>query len=226
MTPEQKVVRRFLKRIHDTVGYHQELLAAVYLKKHQASLETIIVEQFALSTAVHWEVFVNDLLLTYLVKGPKTYLTNLKKRVAQSTRDKYGPDVAKALALKLPALLTMEKAEALVDPNGYNVGPTDSAAIAKRANELLEAQYAKRFTLAAEEAGVVDVAIALRNYIGHRSTASLRELRQAVSRLTGVNADLSGSFSNSGTYLKSRVNGEPRSIILANRLCAVAEKLV
>jgi hypothetical protein len=226
VTPEQEVVHRFSARIQATIGYHRELLLAVHLKKHQASLETIIVEQFVLSTAVQWEVLVNELLLTYLIKGPKPYLDNLKRRVSQSIKERYGPDVSRTASLTLPKSLTMARAQAFVDPKGFNVGATDSAALSKRANDLLEAQYAKRFTLASEDSQLIDFVISIRNYLSHRSSSSRQALRQTISVLAGSNVDLNTAFSDSGTYLKYRVGIDPRSILVATRLAQIAGKLV
>jgi hypothetical protein len=220
VTPEQKVVQKFTARIAATVGFHRELLMAVHLKKHQASLESIIVEQFVLSTAVQWEVLVSDLLLTYLVKGPKPYLTSLKKRVSQSIKERYGADIARTASLTLPTSLTVARAKAFVDPKGFNISATDSAGLAKRANELLEAQYAKRFTLAADDSQLVDFVIAMRNYLGHRSKSSRASLRQAISVLSGPNSDLNGQFVDSGTFLKHRVGADPRSIICGHTVRA------
>lgn len=226
MKPEQKVVGKFTARIATTVGYHRELLMSVHLKKHQASLESIIVEQFVLSTAVQWEVLLSDLLLTYLVKGPKPYLESLRKRVSQSIKDRYGPDIARTASFSLPAALTVKRAKAFVDPKGFNVSAADSAELTKRANELLEAQYAKRFTLAADDSQLIDFVVAMRNYLGHRSKSSRDVLRQSIAVLSGPNSDLNGKFVDSGTFLKHRVGGDPRSIIVATRLDQVARTLV
>lgn len=222
----QDVVRKFTKRLKTAVDHHKELMLAVHLKKHQAALETMLAEQFVLNAAVLWEVFLSNLLLAYLSRSPKSYLKSLKQRILQSLKERYGPDAARLAGIKLPRSLSLAKASALVDPKSFNITVTSAEILTKRANELLAAQYAKRFTLPTEDAQLLDFVIALRNYLGHRSSASLQRLKETVAPLSGTNSQLQANISNVGAYLKARTTGgEPRSVIIATRLIELGSSL-
>ena len=222
----QEVVRKFTKRLQTAVDYHQELMLAVHLKKHQASLETMLAEQFVLNAAVLWEVFLSDLLMAYLVTSPVPYLKSLKQRVLQSVKERFGSDAARFATIKMPKSLSLSKANALADPKNFNVTVNSAEMLTRRANELLAAQHAKRFTLQTDDAQFLDFVIAIRNYLGHRSAASLRRFQETLATLGGKNASLHATTSNVGAYLKTRTPaGDPRSVVIGRRLIEVATSL-
>lgn len=222
----QEVVRKFTKRLQTAVDYHKELMLAVYLKKHQAALETMLAEQFVLNAAVLWEVFVSDLLVAYLVTSPQPYLTSLKQRVLQSVRERFGSDAARFAVVKTPKSLSVGKAAALADPKNFNITVKSAEMLTKRANEMLAAQHAKRFSLPPDDAQFVDFVIAIRNYLGHRSPSSLHRFQETIAALSGKNAALHATTSNVGAYLKTRTgSGDPRSVVIAARLIDVAGSL-
>lgn len=225
MTPEQQVAFLFAKRVNRAIDYHRELLLAIHGKKRQAALESMLVEQLVLYTAVLWELFINDLILTYLVMSPDTYIGNLSTRVSQSIRERFGPSAAKLTAFDHPKKMSRARIEALVDPKGFNVGAQSAGQLAKRANEVLSAQYAKKFAMSQEDADFTDFLIALRNYLGHRSKASRVHLRSATKGLSGVNAQMNAPFKDVAGYLKTRVGADQRAIVIAQRLVAIASTL-
>src|SRR4051812_13509950 len=108
--PSELVVRKFSKRIALAIGYHRELLLAVHLKKHEAALQTMLAEQFVLNSAVLWEVFLHELLITYLTMDCVPFLKNLQTRVQQSVRERYGSEAFKTVAFNLPVTMSFAKA--------------------------------------------------------------------------------------------------------------------
>ena len=227
MASENKdVVRKFTKRLTAAIEYHRELLLAVHLKTHQASLETMLAEQFTFNSAVLWEGFLSDILLSYVVMNPKTYLTSLEARVSQSLKERFGSEVVRYHGITFPTKISRTQAKALIDPKQFNITVRSAAGLAQKANDLLIAKYAKSFTLAAEDARLVDFSIAIRNYLGHRSSASRDSLKAAVQPLVGVNADLQGNIRDVGSYLKHKnAQGDTRAIVLARRIITIAGKL-
>jgi hypothetical protein len=222
----QEVIRKFRKRLTVSVGYYQEMLLAVHLKTHQASLETMLAEQFTFNCAVLWEVFLSDLLLAYVVMNPASYLKGLKANVSRSLKDRYGGEVEKCAELTFPSKITRVQAKALVDPKQFNISIQSSAVLTKKANELLAATHAKKFTLTKDDAQLVDFVIAVRNYLGHRSKAARAAIKSTQAQLGGANIGLRGDTRDMGTYLKRRnADGDTRAIVIAQRLAEVASHL-
>jgi hypothetical protein len=221
-----EVVRKFVKRVENSVRYHAEMLHVVQNQKHQATLETMLAEQFVLNTAVLWEVFLSDVLVAHLATAPQTYLTSLKARVVQSLRDKFGSETARHAAVKLPRAVSLEQARKLVDPKSFNVTVKSATDLVTRANDLLAAPHAKKFSLGGDDRDFLDYIIALRNFLGHRSTASRDRLREAVNKLVGTNKDLGGSVREIGAYLKTKkTGGDTRAVLIARRLIDLARTL-
>lgn len=226
-TLAKKVVGEFSKRLQSSVGYHQELLLTVHLKKHQASLETMLAEQFALNVVVLWEVFLNELLISYLIMSPSRFSKNLEERVYQSMKKRYGSSLSQMIKFTFPSELTFSKASLLVDPEELNISVKSADQLAQKANELLSARYAKLFTLEPEDAQFIDFVIATRNFLAHRSGGARTKLKSAIVPLTGINSTLQGSISHIGTYLKTLdQTGNTRSAFIAQRLVEVANKLI
>ncbi len=101
-------------------------------------------------------------------------MQSLRTRLKQSVREKFGPEALKALKLNLPESLTLTKTPAWLDPKDYNITVKSSEALTQRANSMLAAKYARKFTLEPDDAALVDFSIALRNYLAHH-LATLRD---------------------------------------------------
>jgi hypothetical protein len=225
VTPERAVVHRFVRRLETSIDYHRELLLAVHMKRRQASLESMLVEQFVFYVGVLWELFINDLLLRYLTLSPDTYFQTLEQRIEQSLKDRYGPEAARCTEFSRPTSVSLHRAASFVDPKGFNLSARSADILTKRANELLAAPYAKKFTLEPDDAQFVDFLLAVRNYLGHRSKGARAALKAALTSLTGPNASFNAPFRDVPSYLKTRVGPEPRSVLIASRLIDVANKL-
>ena len=226
-TPARKAVAKFTSRLQTAIDYHRELLLAVHGKKRQAALETMLAEQFTFNVVVLWEVFLSDLLLCYLVVSPKRYSGALEEKVLQSIKDRFGVIASNMLNFDFPQHFPMPKARALVDPKQFNITVQSAEYLTNRANELLAAKYARLFTLNPDEAQFVDFLIALRNFLAHRSKSGHANLKASIANLSGTNITLQATTSNFGTYLKTRdVNNDTRSILIANRVIALANVLV
>lgn len=228
MSDGNKVFAGFKKSLSKVIDYHDELTLAVYMKKRQASLESILVEQLALTVAVMWEAFVNDLLLTYVAENPNTYLANLESKIDKSISYKFGSAIAKSVIFSRPTHLDRRKALAMIDPEGWNITARSAEALSNKANELLNARYAKKFFLDSEDREFIDILLHLRNYLSHRSEKARRLLKTAISVIsnTSRNSFLSGPFVTAGSYLKQhRGAGETRAKFIVNRVIKIAEKL-
>lgn len=227
MSLAKNELRKFNNRINTASGYHRELLNAVDQKTHQAALETMLAEQFVFNIVVYWEVFINDLLLSYLVMSPRQFSNNLKEKIQKSMTDRYGSSAARLVSFRYPRRLSISQASSLADPKNFNISITSASQLSERANYFLSARYARLFVLSQEDLQFIDFLIAIRNYLAHRSDGSRSVLKDSVSSLSGKNAGLRKvSILNIGTYLKEKnPAGETRSLVIAARLMEVASKL-
>lgn len=226
MTASEKIVEQFKRRAHQVHDYHNELLLAVHLKQRQAALESMLSEQFVLSLAVQWEAFINDLIISYVVDDPNPYFKQLRIRIVQSVKEKFGNEAQKLTTFKPPSDLKAGKAQLLVDPKDYNVTSPSAATLTKRANELLAAPHAIKFTLSNDDSAFFDYFVALRNFLGHRSGGSRERLKAAANSLAGANSPLKGSLKDVGAYLKAKqAGGDRRTAVIVSRIVGIADKL-
>jgi hypothetical protein len=227
MSEATNTIDRFQGRIDETLGHYSELLLAVTGKRHQAALETMLAEQCAMSLAVSWEAFINDLLIAYVTMSPEVFKKDLETRLRRSIEDRYG-DAVRWIKLHLPKTPNKFQLVRIVDPKGWNVTANSAEELSKRANQLLPAADAKKFSLDADDSAFVDYLIALRNYLSHRSRASRAEVMRSIRDMQGAgqNASLAGNVTTVGAYLKTRIAGnDTRSHFVGARIIQVSEKL-
>jgi hypothetical protein len=172
-----QVVTTFQKRISDSLNLYDELVLAVHQKKRQQSLESMLAEQCVLALAVMWEAFVHDLIVSYIEESSETCVGFHHNRVTQSIESK-SKLFAKWVTIDVPPILTRAQIELMVDPDGWNVTADSAETLAKRATQFLSAPHAIKFSLADLDRKFVDLLIATRNYLSHRSTGSLKTMKQ------------------------------------------------
>lgn len=224
----EKVADRFQKRIADVLRDSDELFIAVHDKKRQASLENMIAEQSVMLTAVLWEAFVNDLVVSYVIRAPRTCLNDVTERFRQSTNEKFA-GATRWISLNFPPELSQTQVEKLLDPKGWNITAKSAQGLAELANRHLSAVDAKRFSLEADDRDFIDYLVALRNYLGHRSDMSREELIDSIGTFkpTGSNADLIAPIHTVAVYLKQAIGGAGRRVnVIGRRLSHISAKLV
>jgi hypothetical protein len=226
-TLRDRVVDKFTVRVRVSLQHYKELMMAVSNKKTQASLETELSEQFVLSIAVHWESFLSDLILAYVLMDPDKSMKNLRSSVMKSIEDKFGASVLKCTKTVLPKKLTKQRAQALLDTEGWNITAKSAEDISSKASKYISGQYAKKFTLGSDDSAFIDFVIAMRNYLSHRSVGARRILAMRVSSLASTShALLFATLRQVGPYLKDVVRpGMTRAEAIADGLSALATKL-
>ncbi|HYX71736.1 MAG TPA: hypothetical protein VE732_03120 [Nitrososphaera sp.] len=228
MANSTKAVEAFKNKITEALDYHQEFLLAVYNKKRQASLEARLVEQFIMSIAVLWEAFINDLLIAYVVENPNTCLTNLKDRINQSITSKFGIATAKRVYFGKPKKVNRVQALALIDPEGMNITAKSADDLSNRANQLLVASSAIKFSLNSDDRELINLVISIRNYIGHRSKRSREALKDSIASIetTGINSPLKAKLTTVGAYLRYKTSPTgTRATFIVQRLLDISDKL-
>lgn len=222
-SPSSEVIRKFQKRLDTSTEYYRELLLAVHQKRRQASLETMLAEQFTLNTIVLWEVFLSDLFMAYVVEDPTKYMRGLRERMEQSVKERFGGEAARCVTFDLPDVIAMARVSHWLDPKNFNLTFKSASALQARANDVLAAQFAKKFSVDQTTGQFLDFAIALRNYLAHRSPASRGQLKVAASALSGAHAGLNVPIRDVGAFLKSKTGaGDTRAAVLATQMRSLA----
>lgn len=227
MAANHDVIRKFRERVQTTIASHNELLLAIHNKRNEASLETLLSEQFVLLVTVFWEAFINDLVIAYVTIDPRICVRNLRLKIVQSITDRHGSEVSRALRFAFPPSITRTRAAALLDPRKWNITFDSAQTLASRTNAVIAATHAKKFALNAEDSQFLDYAIGLRNFLSHRSAGSREILKARVNELSGArNACFKAPTRNFGTYLKYKdAAGNPRAVLIAERFCFLAAAL-
>jgi hypothetical protein len=229
MPTPAEVVSTFEKRITTTLALHDELILAVNQKKRQRSLETMLAEQCVLGLAVLWEAFVHDLFVAFIVARPETCMRFHRDKITQSIEAK-GKPLIKWVRITLPPSLSRDQIELLVDPDGWNITARSAEDLAKRANQLLSAAHAKKFSLPVPDRAFLDLITAIRNYLSHRSSGSLTATKQRLRDLAIADAasPLNGNMTTIGAYLKERPGTavHSRAKLIGHMLSGLSSKLI
>ena len=219
------VTKRFTLRLASLIEYHEELLVAVQGKRRQVALEKMLAEQFAFNIVVLLEGFLSDVLMAYLSTSPQRYSQILKERLTASIKERYGAAASGLVSFKFPREISANTLRKLIDPKQFNLTFPSAEKLSARANELLEAQYARLFTLDAVDAEFLNFTIALRNFLAHRSKSSRATLSQTVSQLSSGNLTFSPLERDIGAYLRVRNSGDVcRSVEIASRIKGIAAR--
>lgn len=227
MSEDRKIVLKFKTQAARATNNYLELVLAIHNKRNERSLEALLAEQLVMSVAVIWESFITDLLLTYATIDSYKAIRALRDRIIKSTKDRFGSEVSKRIRFSIRGKLGRQRIAALLDPKGWNFSDKNTESLSQRANELLAAQFAIRFTLSSDDTFFLDYLKSLRNYLAHRSRSSKTALKEAIAELKGnSNAFFVGTLSDVGVYLKRKgPDGKTRAVVIVNRLMEIAEKL-
>lgn len=228
MAEADRVIAKFQRRINGILKDYEELSLALNQKRREASLQALIAEQCVMSQAVFWESFIHELILSHLCDKPETYLSDLKKRVSQSVAGKF-PAASRWVRVRFPGQLSRGRLLALVDPKGWNITASTAEELRIIANQMLPGAQAIKFSFDADDRSFIDLLVALRNYLGHRSSGSMRILRERIAALDGAgkNSHLCGAIIQVGTYLKTQpAPGVGRRVaVIAGRLVDISNSL-
>lgn len=199
-------VKRFIKQVESLVSHYRELKLAIHNKKNEASLQSELAIQLALSISVQWESFIHDLIIAYVLTDPTPAFESLERKARKSIQDKFGNTTEKCFEFCKPTGLTREKIQEFLDPKGWNITASSASALASRANELLASNYARRFSLSQDDAELFDFVVALRNYLSHKSEGARKTFKNNLSSLSAAgNISLKAVLGRTNFYLKSNV---------------------
>lgn len=202
---------------------------------NSAADRKIATENYALTIGVMFEGYINDLIFAYANRDCSRVMQHLENSVREtlSATPKAEAAFNKFADFKHRDHLTKAELKDILDPDGRNISFPNFTAIEDRAQQWLVNLHCQKFMgLSAQQRAVVNVVIATRNNLAHRSKGSLDRLNEAfaVGALypTGLQRNVN-RIQQAGHYLKSKypVNGpNTRATILGDLLKIASRDLV
>ena len=195
----------------------------------------IATENYILTLGVLFEGFINDLIFAYANRDCARVMRHLEGSVRKILKPNRKATAAfnSFAEFKHRRHLSKDKLKTILDPSGRNTSFPNYAAIEERAKQWLVDTHVDRFTrLSATQKAVIDLAIALRNNLAHRSKSSLDRLNDVLLlgplHDTGLQRNVN-RVQQAGHYLKSRLigmNADTRAAVLAELLKQSAQAIV
>ena len=178
-TDPDGVWRDFSEQLDEQSQYYQNS----WNKLIKADDRTIATENYALAIGVMFEGYVNDLIFAYANRDCSRVMQHLDSsmRDTVSMNPKAKAAFEKLVVFNPKKHLNMTELKEILDPEGRNTSFPNFAAIEDRARQWLIDDHRDRFAgLTNQEKAVIDVVIATRNNLAHRSKGSLDRLNDVL----------------------------------------------
>lgn len=192
----------------------------------------IATENYVLTLGVLFEGFTNDLIFAYANRDCRTVMQHLENSIRETLQSNQKAAAAfdSFAEFKSQRHLTKEELKTVLDPSGRNTSFPRYAAIEDRTRQWLIADHVRRFTrLTDQQKAIIDLTIAFRNNLAHRSKSSLDRLNDILAlgalHPSGLRRGVN-RVQQAGHYLKSQMNGGTRANVLAGLLRAAAYEIV
>lgn len=153
------------------------------LNHDHASLCALLAEQCMMAASVAWEVFISELFVCYINKNSAKYTADLKKRFAESIKEKFGDEMATKAVLSLGAHLRKTEVKSSVDPKKYNLVIKDSEKLVEKATAWLVDEHRNKFVnlTPADKAGI-NAWREIRDFLAHKSSASWSDMEAVLKK--------------------------------------------
>lgn len=229
MPTAAQVLVTFQRQIRTALTNYDDLVAAVAHRPRRVAMERLLAEQCVHSIAVRWEAFIHDLIIAYIEDRPDYCIAFLKANLTKSVEAKH-KGFAAWVTVTVPSPLTRAQIGEMLDPEGRNVSAESASALAQKANNLLAAAYARKFSLSAADGRFLDLMISIRNYLSHRSSGSMKILRTRLTEVDGADpaSPMNGTVKSVAVYLNTKPAGaaHSRAKVVGYNVIALAAKLV
>jgi len=187
----------------------------------------LISEYLFVAAATLFEGFVSDLFVAYINRDSDRFRTHVLRNMSIEAADDYAKRSLDLVEKSLPHL-SVDKIREILDPTGYNVTFQTTARMKEAAGKWLPQADSVKFTGASnQQCAVVDFVKAVRNYLAHRSNASMARMQEAL-----VAADLPAELRragnrvrNVGAYLRSTHGPQRRFLHSVAQIRALAAQL-
>lgn len=159
----------------------EDALGAVIASTVSVKSRNIIAEYSFLGAAILLEGFVSDLFVAFINKKSSRFVGAMTGLMTMTATDDTAKRAIAFSQIDIATHLTLENIRKILDPKGWNVSFVDSADLKSKAGQWLEDSYCPRFTgLSQAHSAVFDTTKPVRNFLTHRSSASLATMQTAL----------------------------------------------
>ncbi|WP_186208238.1 hypothetical protein [Burkholderia gladioli] len=177
----QNIKVDFLRGLQDV----EDALDAVTASTVTQKSRNLIAEYSFLGAAVLLEGFVSDLFVACINKDSSRFVGAMAGLMTMTATDDTAKRAIAFAEIDISTHLTLDKIRKILDPKGWNVGFNDSADLKAKAGQWLENPFRARFTgLSQAHSAVFDATKSVRNFLAHRSSASLATMQAALASPT------------------------------------------
>lgn len=144
-------------------------------------VRNLLTESSFLAAAVMWEGFVHELFVAHINHDSAKFRSFLTSSIQQSVKEKRGEFVSLAVRLEMKTHLTISVINNIIDKESKNISFKTADDMVARATEWLSRSSSKTFReLSHVERAAINMWHAVRNYLAHRSSASIVAMNDAL----------------------------------------------
>lgn len=217
----------FDRSLADLIAFYATVKAGLSLDKDQSFLA----ENTVLTAATLWEGFVNDLFIAYINRDTSQFIVHLSNAFEADRTPKQMQIANRFVTVAYPAHMTVKMITSLLDEVGNNITFASYGEMKKGAKKYLAGANATRVSgLNSARGASINLWIALRNHIAHRSERSFKAMNDAMNagalHGTGLKRGVR-DVRHVGAYLKAKPahNLPPRVEIILAEIRAIAALL-
>lgn len=167
----------FLQALQDVEDAHDAVAVSTVALKSR----NLIAEYSFLGAAVLLEGFISDLFVACINRKSDRFVGAMTGLMNMTATDDTAKRAIAFAQIDIATHLTLEKIRKILDPKGWNVGFVDSSELKSKAGQWLEEPFRARFTgLSPAHSALFDTTKSVRNFLAHRSTASLDAMQTAL----------------------------------------------
>ncbi len=222
-----EVRQDFDSGLADLIAFYMTVNASLTLDKDRSFLA----ENTVLTAATLWESFINDLFVAYINRDSSQFSVHLKNAFDADRTSKQKQIANRFTTINFPRHMPVQMVTSLLDEAGNNITFPTYSAMKKGAKIYLSAPHAAIVGgLTGQQGAIINLWIALRNHIAHRSARSLEAMNDAlkVGALHGSGLQRGvRDVHHVGGYLKAKGvhNLPPRIEIILSSMRAISAAL-
>jgi hypothetical protein len=191
----QNIKADFLSALQDVEDAHDAVAASAVAVRSR----NLVAEYSFLGSAVLLEGFISDLFVACINKKSGRFVNAMTGLMTMSAADEAAKRAIAFAQIDIASHLTLEKIRKILDPKGWNVSFIGSADMKAKAGQWLEEPYRTRFiSLSSAHSALFDTTKSVRNFLAHRSGASLSVMQTALS-----GPDLPAGFRRAANRVRS-----------------------
>jgi hypothetical protein len=199
----QNIKKDFITGLNDVEGVLQGV-ANVTLPLTSRNL---VAEYTFLGASILLEGFISDLFVAYINKKNAPFVAALTKNMVITSTDENAKRAISFAAVDIASHLTLDKIRSVLDPRDFNVTFHATSDMKAKAGTWLDDPYKDYFrNLSTSHCSTLEATKSVRNYLAHRSKASLTTMQAAL-----VDSNLPPGFRSGankvrsvGSFLESR----------------------